>query len=219
MGVALAAIAAGVVWFRRATVRADAPGRESACAAVACAGLLAMCGACLEFEKQAAWSGHESRVEDWRSEVSMYSGISIEFEQVLNALRSVEVAVTEQDGPSIEATSDADLVVVPAEVSPLEDSESPVDLVEAIRGSLVTFHSRNPRQLTVRLLRPTVHSFWPYPLDPPPPEPDLRRPVPTPFAWIALAAGFFAVLFGEFHLRGRRLLRDPATGEAIPAAP
>lgn len=45
------------------------------------------------------------------------------------------------------------------------------------------------------------------------------RGLPPGFIALAAGAGLFGVVFGEFHLRGRRLLRDPATGEVVPAAP
>jgi len=51
------------------------------------------------------------------------------------------------------------------------------------------------------------------------PAPATGPPLPPWLAGLAAGAGLFAVLFGEFHLRGRRLLRDPDTGEVVPAAP
>ena len=210
MGIALAGIAAGVVMFRRATARADAPGREFACAVVACAGLLAMCGACLEFEKQAAWQGHESRLEQRSDQDVILTWAPIEFRYLL--LRStLRDAVPD---PPVD-----DLVVVKADVSPMEAPEPrPVSVSTVVwnsdpsaiptSGGLRTFSIRS---------RPAL-SFWYSDRPPIPSEPDIGPPASTPLTWFALAVGFFAALFGEFHLRGRRLLRDPVTNLPAPEA-
>ncbi|HEU4396016.1 MAG TPA: hypothetical protein VFS92_10660 [Planctomycetota bacterium] len=225
MGIALAGIAAGVVLFRRATARADAPGREAACAAVACAGLLAMCGAALEFEKQAAWGGHDSRFEEWTTPDGDGGLTSfrlnpriLDYVCITKPTRCPLCALdTETEIQSeIETVADAELTVLESDVSPLEDPESPLESVVTIPESVSTIWLRGSySNWSIRWSRP--YSSW-FNIDPPPSEPEMPRPVSTPLTWFALGVGSFAVLFGEFHLRGRRLLRDPATGEAIPSA-
>ena len=161
MLLAAAGAAAGFLLFRSATARADAPGRESACAAIACCGVLLACFAALEFEKHAAWTARDR-------------------------FHVIDTRVRELDPALIPKRS--------------------------ILGSL----SAPPRAWKVLLVTDSsINEIWllDYPVDP-----DIGRPVPPTMIWLSLAASLFAVLFGEFHLRGRRLLRDPVTGEATTGA-
>lgn len=207
MGTALAGIAAGVVLFRRATARADAPGREAACAAVACAGLLAMCGACLEFEKQAAWRAHEAGMETWRFNNDESDEIKRAIRIELGSARVQLADLFRSFAPelAIEAVPEPELTVFEPDTSPAESSP----------GSAWMFYAAQTRRLEVEMNRVFGSLFD---TAPPPPEPEIRRPVSTPFTWIALGVGFLAALFGEFHLRGRRLLRDPETNQPAPEA-